>query len=505
MAGFSPETSPGCKHMETNYMPEKGSEPAGKPRVFVIDDDRDVLNTLAEILKPNYEVSLFRDPDTALETISETKPLVVLSDVKIGGKDGIETLKRIKTTSPDIGVIIMSAYTTTTLAVESIQFGASDYISKPFEVEDMIEVVDKVARNASVATDSSINRVMHSSIYSKKSEKLIGTNPLMLNVYKTVGKIADKDSTVLILGESGTGKELIARIISSMNRSRDTMVTINCSAIPENLFESEIFGHEKGAFTGAESRKMGKAEAADGGILFLDEVDMLPLLMQSKILRLIQQKEFQRVGGVKTLTADVRIIAAAKPDIESRVNEGTFREDLYYRLGVVTVHVPPLRERRDDIVALFNYFLTETNRKHGKKIKNVSASLIRKLKQYDWPGNVRELENAVERAVIFAAEGFISEDHFPFLNGDTRVTAEDIRGENIDDMINSILKKMPESEFSQHYGSIYRQFVSVFEKNLFEAVLDRTNGNQAKAAEMLGVSRNTLRERIKRFEIETDS
>jgi len=472
-----------------------------KPCVYVIDDDKSILKVLTDILSEKYDVSVFGDPGKALDQIREKKPAVVLSDVRMRGKTGIETLKTIKETAPEVSVIIMSAYTTTTLAVEAIQFGASDYINKPFEIEEVMESIDKVIRHASVHTDSSINKVMHSSIFSKKSEKLIGTNSAMLEIYKTVGRIADAESNVLIIGESGTGKELIARVISTMSSKRNGMLTVNCSAIPETLFESELFGHEKGSFTGAESKKIGKAEAADGGILFLDEIDTLPLLMQSKILRLIQQKEFQRVGGVETRTADVRIIAAAKSDIAARVKEGTFREDLYYRLGVVTIEIPPLRERKDDIVELFNYFLTETNKKHGKKIRNVSASLIPKLKKYAWPGNVRELENAVERAVIFTTEGFISEDHFPFLNKEERITAEDIEGEDIDEILCSVLEKIPEKEYTVHYGNIYKQFVSVFEKNLLGTVMKKTDGNQAKAAEMLGISRNTMRDRVNRFEI----
>ncbi|MFH1709030.1 MAG: sigma-54 dependent transcriptional regulator [Planctomycetota bacterium] len=384
---------------------------------IVIDTDPAALAAAMAVLTgAGWTAEGCADAAAGWERIGADLPTVAVIDNSLTAPDGRPLLAALRETYPAMAVVVMAADASTMTAVEAVQNGAADFVGKPADPAQLREAVTRALKFAAMNADSSFRRVMKSSIHSKRAERLVGRNPGMLEIYKTIGKVAQTKSNVLITGESGTGKELVARMIAQVSGATGGKFTIiNCSAIPATLFESELFGYERGAFTGAVGRKPGKVESCRGGILFLDEIDTLPLVVQSKILRLIQQKEFQRVGGVETLTADVRIVAAAKADIEERVKRGEFKEDLYYRLSVIRIALPPLRERKDDIVDLFNYFLTESNRKHGRSIRNVSNGLIHKVLAYDWPGNIRELENAVERAVIMTREGVLTEEHFPFL------------------------------------------------------------------------------------------
>ena len=370
--------------------------------VLVIDDDpsiRDYLHTLAT--RQGYGVHTATDGESALAGLDRTRPDLITLDTVLPGMDGLETLRRIKQRIPEVPVIMLSGHGQARTIVEAMRLGATDFLRKPFEVEELELAFKKALENRALEEEV---KHLRGRVRSEVDALLLGgDNPKMREVREIIEQVADTDITVLIRGESGTGKELVARAIHDRSpRQSRPLIKVNCSAVPDTLFESEFFGHVKGAFTGALADRPGRFEMADRGTLFLDEIGEVPLSMQAKLLRVLQEGEFERVGDTRTRTVDVRIIAATNRDLKHEIEAGRFRQDLYYRLSVFPVHIPPLRERREDIPKLALHFITQSARRMNRRVPRVTQAMLSQLAAHDWPGNVRELQNVVERAVILS-------------------------------------------------------------------------------------------------------
>lgn len=419
-------------------------------------------------------------------------------DIKMGGMDGLATLKIIHERNPQIPVIIMTAYSTTTSAIEATRLGAFDYLLKPFDPPKIMEIVQQAV---------STRRLMQKSVVWGTEESngtgtdvLIGNSPQMQDVYKMIGKVADSNALVLICGESGTGKELVARAIYSHSPRKDKIfLPVNCAAIPDTLLESELFGHEKGAFSGAYERRIGKFEQARNGTIFLDEIGELSMLTQGKLLRVLQDKTFQRVGGKEFITTDIRIIAATNRELDSMVQDAKFREDLYYRLQVLTINLPPLRERREDIPLLAKYFA----KRNGFETLPFSKEAANFLSEYDWPGNVRELENAIQRALLLSRGNPITINQLKPGGSGSLQGKQSISGESglssqepqADEGLNTALNRLWESIINQQSAQPLKVF-QWLEVELAKRAMQHTGNNQVQSAKLLGISRNTLRQRL---------
>jgi DNA-binding NtrC family response regulator len=454
-----------------------------KLSLLIVDDDEAMRDTLSDVLKKKgYEVSVASSGNDALLAIRKNIVDLIVLDMRLPDLDGIEVLKRVKEFDTEILVIMMTAYSDVQTAVSAMKSGAYHYINKPFELEELKLLIEK-----GLETKSLINEVRRLRRQQKEDYQNIhihGTSPQIQSVRELIGMISKTQKTsVLIQGESGTGKELAANAVHySSKRSPRPLMKINCSAIPDTLLESELFGYEKGAFTDAKATKKGLFELADGGTVFLDEIgDMKPFL-QSKILRFLETQSFMRVGGEREIKVDVRIIAATNKDLESLVTQGLFRKDLYYRLKVVVIEMPPLRERPEDILLLCNLFIEENNREHGKVVKGIASEARQFMTQYHWPGNVRELRNVVERAMILSEHDLIDQEQLPFeLRNNERpewVTPNPNPVELTEDMSLDAVEKIHISH-----------------------VLKKLEWNKSRAAKVLGVSRATLREKIRRYSL----
>jgi len=462
--------------------PKSKSAPPGRQRVLVIDDEKDVAYSFQRVLAEEpVEVIGATSGDEGFKLLKKHPIDLILLDVRIGEENGLEILRQIRKEHPRQLVIVMTAHGTAQTAIEAMKHGAFDYVLKPFDVPELLAVLRRALQTA-----ASMEELTAAPAGKKAPEDagpvpgLIGTSASMQRIYKLVGQVARSDATVLLMGESGTGKELIARAIyANSPRAARPYVAINCAAIPDTLLESELFGHERGAFTGALTQRIGKFERADGGTIFLDEIGDMPLALQAKLLRILQNGEFQRLGGDQTLRTRVRVIAATNKDLGAMVKSKTFREDLFYRLNVVMIQLPPLRERAEDILPLAEYFL----HRDGKERRlTFSVAAKKALQVYRWPGNVRELENAVQRAVVCAAAesiepGDLSAD---LGGGPSAVSA----GGDWWGMVKSSAKD----------GDL----LAAAEKILVEKALRESGGNVQKAAEILGVTRAALRTRIER-------
>ncbi|NDD56521.1 MAG: sigma-54-dependent Fis family transcriptional regulator [Verrucomicrobia bacterium] len=455
---------------------------SGRQRVLVIDDDKDVAYSFQRVLSEEpVQVAGFTSGEEGLKQLRKQPADLVLLDVRIGEENGLEILRQIRQEHPRQLVIVMTAHGTAQTAIEAMKHGAFDYVLKPFDVPELLALLRRALQTA-----ASMEELTAASA-GKKAEGdagpvpgLIGTSASMQKIYKLVGQVARSDASVLLVGESGTGKELIARAIyANSPRAARPYVAINCAAIPDTLLESELFGHERGAFTGALTQRIGKFERADGGTIFLDEIGDMPLALQAKLLRILQNGEFQRLGGDQTLRTRVRVIAATNKDLAAMVKEKTFREDLFYRLNVVMIQLPPLRERGEDILPLADYFL----QREGKDRRLRFSASAKKVLQFNrWPGNVRELENAVQRAVVCATSdtiepGDLSSD-LPS-SGGTSAEGGDWWSE---------LK-------TKAHG---QDLLGAAEKMLVEKALQESGGNVQKAADVLGVTRAALRTRVQR-------
>ena len=451
-----------------------------KSTILVVDDDhahRTMLNTL--ISGWGYAVSEADDGSTAVENVKETAFDLVLMDVRMVQVSGLEALETIKSYNPAIPVIIMTAYSSVETAVAALKQGAHDYLTKPLDFDKLRLTLDRAMEHTLLKEENRLLREILGKQFD--SRNIIGKSPSMLTLLETVAQVAPSEATVLISGESGTGKELIAGALHFNSlRKKGAFVKINCAAITETLLESELFGHEKGAFTGADRRKEGRFSQAHGGTLFLDEVSEMSLMMQVKLLRALQEREFNRVGGESTIQVDVRVIAATNKNLQEQINEGAFREDLYYRLNVVELQVPPLMARKEDIPLLAQHFLEMFATKNRKAIKGFTPKAMECLIRYGWPGNVRELMNAVERGVVLARSNYLDAPDFPFMQ-DTSI-------QNDSDFANPV-------EISVQ-GDVPLNQV---EKAAILNTLEAAGGNKSEAARRLGITRKTLHKKLKAY------
>ncbi len=448
--------------------------------ILVVDDDPKILEVMADVLRQaGYDVDEAKDGKKAIKCIDAGCYDLVFTDLNLPKLDGMKVLRHVIDESPDTMCIILTGFGTIKGSVEAIKMGAFDYISKPVKSDELVMVVEKALKYRRLERENILLKQQLRKKY--QFENFIGDSKPIQKVFELIEKVADTDSTVLITGESGTGKELIAKAIHYNSYRRDNpMVVINCGAIPEELLESELFGHEKGAFTGAHKMRVGRFELANGGTIFLDEIgDMSPNL-QVKLLRVLQEQKFERVGGTRTLEIDVRIIAATNKNLINAVNQGTFRQDLYYRLNVIPIRVPPLRHRKSDIPLLIDFFLKRIDPRKRNGISGFSSEATDVLAAYDWPGNVRELENMVERMSILANGDKVDMEDIP----------ESIKGKA--GRVESIEVTIPKD------GIVFDQAVEEYEKKLILEALNETNWVKTKAAKLLNINRTTLIEKMKK-------
>jgi two-component system nitrogen regulation response regulator GlnG len=478
-------------------------------KVLLIDDETDVQYSFHRIFdQPDIELTTANSGEEGLKIIPRIKPDLVIMDVRMGGINGLETLRRLRQIDAKQMVIMMTAYGTTQTAIEAMKLGAYDYLLKPFDVPRLKQIVLNALKAArDMRQVVSYQPLLESEDY---DVGIIGRSEAMQNVFKIVGQLAGSNATALITGESGTGKELVARAVyHHSKRSGQPFLAINCAAIPENLLESELFGHEKGAFTGASAQRIGKFEQCNGGTIFLDEIGDMTLSTQAKILRVLQSGSFERVGGNQPIKVDVRVIAATHKPLEQAVAAREFREDLFYRLNVVRIHIPPLRDRRDDIALLINYFLKKFGQAQGRPPKSIAAPAIEMLERFHWPGNVRELENVIQRAVVMAkGDVILSDDLPPLISNASAAATEKPAG--------AAVTAVSEEEKPADLASITRTLFQWARENpklkilpaverelIIQALLD-TKGNQVRAAKLLGITRATLRKRVEKFQIKQD-
>ena len=439
-----------------------------RPVVLTVDDELGVRETIRQVLGDDCDILEATDSPSALAQLQAHDVDLVLLDVRLPGETGIDILERIKALEESMEVILVTAVNDVRTAVEAIRRGAYDYVVKPFDVDEMQTLVRRALEKRALQREV---LYLRSELASAQGfDEIVGRHPEMVRIYERTAQVAETSATVLITGESGTGKELIARAIHRQGPRRERpFVAVNLAAIPEPLLESELFGHEKGAFTGAYQKKPGKFELAHGGTLFLDEVGTLRVDLQAKLLRVLQEREVERVGGTRTIKVDVRIIAATNANLRQAVKDRTFRADLYYRLNVVPLTMPPLRERREDIPALVTHFLKKYNREFGKAVRGVSPGVLPVLLEYDWPGNVRELENIIERSVALARGPVIHLADVPL-----------------------DLALPDPGTHREDQGLSLREARERFERQFVLRVLDRVDWNQSRAARLLGLHRNTL-------------
>jgi two-component system response regulator PilR (NtrC family) len=448
------------------------------PKILVLDDDQNIRDMLVIMLtREGYDVQAYGDPYKAMQGLRKEPFDLIITDLKMPRMDGLEFLRRAKKIAPETVVILITAYASGETAVAAMKEGAFDYIEKDFRIEDLMKIIERALDARRECSEDALFRQEVTNAVSFGA--MIGSSPEMVKIYAVINKIADTPVNVLILGESGTGKELVARAIHE-NSSRKDMpfMVINCGGIPESLLESELFGYMKGAFTGAHADKPGLFEVARGGTIFLDEIADLPPLLQVKLLRVTQEKTFRRVGGTEDIRVDVRIISATNKDLQQRVHEGRFREDLYYRLNVIPVHIPPLRERKDDIPILTRHFIEKYSRQFGKKIQNISAYALELLVDYPFPGNIRELENIIERSIALEASSIILPENLVLSNGAPHYKAP---GDPIDIPPEGI--------------HLNRELARV-EKAYIDAALRKTSGSRKMAADLLNITLDSLHYRI---------
>ena len=438
-------------------------------KILIVDDEPDTVMILRDRLEMDrYEVMTASSGVAALEQFNRELPDLVLLDIQMPGIDGMETLTQIHQKYPELLVIMLTAHGTIQRAVEATKMGAYDFLEKPFKSEHIKQKVHQALEHQRTTEQSDRDELIHN------YEEIVGESPQIVEVLNVIEKVAGTDSTVLIYGESGTGKELVARAVHrNSSRADEEMVVVNCAAIPDNLLESELFGHERGAFTGAAYQKIGKFERAHRNTLFLDEIGDMPVALQAKLLRALQEQEIERVGGTQVIRVDVRIVAATNHDLHQAIKDGTFRQDLYYRLNMIPVHLLPLRERREDIEILTGHFLRKHSESHNQPVQLISQKARDLLMHYDWPGNVRELEYSILRAVLFAEGEVILPKHLP----DEIQSPQRQAYENIP--IGMTMKEM--------------------EKELILKTLERMSGNRTQTAEALGISLRALQYRLKSY------
>lgn len=447
-----------------------------KARILIVEDEDKLRRVLElQLQSAGYETVAVRSAEEALKHVSSVD--LILADLRLPGMSGLEMIQQIRHLDEQLPIIVMTAYSSVETAVEAMKAGAADFLPKPFSLDHLLTVIHKALEVRRLRQENLILRAEVARRYS--FDNIIGRSPAMQEIFATIERVAPTSATVLIAGESGTGKDLIARAIHYHSPRRDyPFVKINCAAIPESLLESELFGYEKGAFTGATTSKPGKFEQADKGTVFLDEIGEIPPAIQVKLLRVLQDKEFERLGSNRTRRVDVRVIAATNADLRAAIESGQFREDLYYRLNVVPINVPPLRQRKEDIPALVEHFIRKYSQEFGRPVKGISNEALEILMKHHWPGNVRELENVIERALVLCS-------------GD-RIEASDIK-------LDPVTKPAGlDSDFFLPEGTTLEEH----ERQLILKALERAKGNKSLAARMLGITRNALRYRLSQMGLE---
>jgi DNA-binding NtrC family response regulator len=461
-----------------------------KPKILIVDDEGRMQRLFEINLGPKYAVRTCGDAARAMEILKGEEVSLLVTDMKMPGMSGLGLLREVRRSSPDLPVIIMTAYGTVESAVQAMKEGAADYILKPIKMDEMEVLIEKTLQVSRLEDENRDMRLELKSIYG--TENIIGAHPLMAGVIELIRQVADTKTTVLIQGESGTGKELVARAIHvGSERASRPFVVINCAAIPGTLLESELFGHEKGAFTGALRTKKGRLEVADRGTLFLDEIGEMPRELQVKILRVMEEQKFQRVGGTEEIEVDNRIIAATNRDLKQAVEAGSFREDLYYRLKVITISIPPLRERREDIPLLVDHFLRKHRANLRKKANRVSAEALQLLTGYAWPGNVRELENALVRALVLCAGEIIGPRDLP----------EEIRGGGGEGKTGETGTPVDREKLKQMKKEIQRKVKAEMERKFVVEALRSGKGNVLRSAAKVGMDRRQFQNLIKKYGI----
>jgi two-component system nitrogen regulation response regulator GlnG len=468
-------------------------------RLLVIDDEPNVLYSIKKLLQSDtLEVQVAQTGRQGLESIRQSRPDAVVLDVRLGDGSGLDVFDKIHELDPRLPVILITAYATTETAIEAMKRGAFEYLLKPVDVHQLREVVQRALE---LSRFRNVPPLLGDETQSEDADRIVGRSQVMQEVYKAIGRVAPRDVTVLIQGESGTGKELVARAVFHHSaRTAARFLALNCAAIPETLLESELFGHERGAFTGAERRRIGKFEQAHGGTLFLDEISDMTLATQAKVLRLIQEQKFERLGGNETIVTDIRLIAATNKNLEEEVASGRFRNDLLYRLNVFTIHVPPLRERRDDIPLLVEHFLPRFSRSLQRSIHSITPEVQECLLAYDWPGNIRQLQSILKYAIVQASGDVLTVECLPEIvrvgPAPARAVPAELSLAALAEFTNGLLRS---GELE-----IYRRVCLEMDRVVLKAVLDHVRGNQVKASEILGISRTTLRSKLHALNMPTD-
>jgi nitrogen regulation protein NR(I) len=461
------------------------------PKILLIEDDRSASDALERVLREeDYAVTAVARGDAGLAEVRQTNYDLVISDFKLPGMNGLEVVRQIHATRPRLPIILMTAHGTTELAIEATKLGAYDYLLKPFEMEELLDLAAKA-----VASSRLMSEPVEIGSGETLRDAIIGNSRSMQEIYKEIGRIAAKPLTVLIRGETGTGKELIARaIFQHSERASEAFVAVNCAAIPETLLESELFGHERGAFTNAEVRRIGRFEQASNGTIFLDEVGDMSLNTQAKFLRVLQEKCIERLGGKESIPINVRVIAATHRDLETAIREKRFREDLFYRLNVVQVMLPPLRQRAEDIPSLVKYFMQKYGAELGVDSPAIQPEAIAFLCEQPWPGNIRQLENVVRQGLLLARKYTITLDHVRQITAKAAGSPESTDA-SMAAWISDFLMKARTGEIDR----VHAKVTEAIERELFAQAIHLSHGNQAKAARWLGISRLTLREKLTAF------
>ncbi len=478
--------------------------------MLVVDDDADIRKLLEDLLtEEGYAVHVAPTGAEAAEHITADRPDLVLMDVKLPDQDGITLLRQLKREHSELEVIVMTAFGGSSSAIKAMEHGAYDYVTKPFEIDDLLATLKRVFEHADMSNEVSVLRLELGKREAER-ERIVGSSKPMLEVFKLIGKVAPSDATVLITGESGTGKELIAEALHrASKRNPHPLVKVSCAALPESLLETELFGHEKGSFTGAMTLRKGRFEGADKGTIFLDEIGEMTLGTQTKLLRILQEREFERIGSNTPIKIDIRVITATNRNLADEVRTSKFREDLYYRLNVIHIHMPPLRERKDDIPLLIEHFLVKFRHAAGAIPTSISEEALQRLVDHDWPGNVRELENAIERAVVLSRGNPITVEHLPF--GDTREARDlsrlaqrrtRLEGDEAELSDRRDALDADEADAADHVGNgdgSFKEQVAALERQLIKEALQRADGNRSKAADELGIYRRLLYAKIKEY------
>src|SRR5262245_57649772 len=469
---------------------------------ILIADDEDSLRWVLEkgFRSVGYQVTAVGDGTTAFAQIEAGSFDLVLLDVRMPGMDGLTLLKRARELRPDAQIVIMTAHGTMETAIQAMQQGAYDYLAKPFDLDEALLLAERALTAHRLTQEVSSLRTGLREVW--EFGALVGRHPTMQEVYKTIGRVASSDVSVLLRGESGTGKEVVARALHHYSRRAGRpFVGISAAAIPTTLLESELFGHEKGAFTDAKERRLGKLELAHGGSVFFDEIGDMPPELPVKLLRALQERVFERVGGHELIRMDARVLAATHRDLEAMMQAGRFREDLFYRLNVVMISLTALRERRGDIPLLAEHFLAKYAESLGERV--IAPEALHRLVGYDWPGNVRELENVIQRAMVMASGGVVLPEHLPI--GPVSSGASVVTDASLEEIIEKKMNECVRELHGQTSGNLHGLMIGLVEKPLLRAVMRETKGNQVRAAQLLGINRNTLRKKLKEHGIDPDT